>query len=465
MLFSITITVLSSCKKFVELPPPATQLTNKDVFASDATAISLVSNIYTQFAASNFASGRHHGITMLAGISADELDCFADNTTLSEEVFGPFSSNGLLPKNMNVLLLWTEAYIVIYRTNLILEGLAQSTGVSTAVKNQLMGEALFIRAFTHFYLANMFGRVPYVTSTDYRLNNVIKQIEYTAALKLIIEDLKAAKILLATDYIFSGSERVKPTKWAASAFLARTYLYNEEWENAEKEATEVIDQQTLFSLIDLKDVFIKNSKETIWQIKPLNTNSNLNTNEGSIFILEAKPSSFALRDDFVNGMEAGDLRKQHWVGRYSSAAGSWYFPYKYKIKTGATPFNEYSMVLRLAEQYLIRSEARARQSGKLSTAIQDVDAIRFRAGLPKIGDTNSSITQEELLLAIENERKSEFMAEWGHRWLDLKRTGRIDEVLSAKKTSWTSTAVLFPIPSEELRKNKSLTQNNGYPND
>jgi hypothetical protein len=136
---------------------------------------------------------------------------------------------------------------------------------------------------------------------------------------------------------------------------------------------------------------------------------------------------------------------------------TYYIPYKYKQDIVVSGSGEYDMVLRLAEQYLIRAEARARQD-KISGAISDLNAIRNRAGL-----TNTpAIDKESLLLDIEHERQTELFVEWGHRWLDLKRTGRIDEILGLEKTGWKSSAALFPIPQIELSKNSKLKQNVGY---
>ena len=118
------------------------------------------------------------------------------------------------------------------------------------------------------------------------------------------------------------------------------------------------------------------------------------------------------------------------------------------------------MVLRFAELYLIRAEARAQQN-KLTganSAASDINVIRTRAGL----SNTTATTQAALLLAVEKERQVELFTEWGHRWFDLRRTGRIDAVLSAVKPTWKPTAALFPIPYLEIQRNPLLTQNNGY---
>ncbi len=112
--------------------------------------------------------------------------------------------------------------------------------------------------------------------------------------------------------------------------------------------------------------------------------------------------------------------------------------------------------------YLVRAEARAQQN-KLAESIADVDAIRGRAGLPLIQNTNPGIGQSGLLNAIAQERRIELFAEWGHRWLDLKRTDKTDIVLGPLKGSnWQPTDVLYPIPASEITNDIYLIQNPGY---
>jgi hypothetical protein len=125
-------------------------------------------------------------------------------------------------------------------------------------------------------------------------------------------------------------------------------------------------------------------------------------------------------------------------------------------------------VFRLAEQYLIRAEAKA-QLGNITgvnSAASDLDTIRSRAGL----SVTTATTREEMLKAIEKERVCEFFTEWGHRWLDLKRSEsfitagntRADDLLKVLKVNWQSTDMLYPIPQEEMRQNPASTQNPGY---
>jgi hypothetical protein len=115
------------------------------------------------------------------------------------------------------------------------------------------------------------------------------------------------------------------------------------------------------------------------------------------------------------------------------------------------------MVIRLAEVYLIQAEARAQQ-GNIGGAQGDLNLVRARAGL---GPTTANDVGS-LLTAILHERQVELVAEWGHRWLDLKRTGMADAVLGSEKPGWVGYDTLYPIPAQQLTANPALVQNPGY---
>src|SRR5690606_17636855 len=117
-----------------------------------------------------------------------------------------------------------------------------------------------------------------------------------------------------------------------------------------------------------------------------------------------------------SSFEEDDLRFNSWVGVNTINGNNYYFPFKFKNRIGGPPYGEYTLVLRLAEQYLIRAEAYA-LTGHLDLAAKDINFIRQRASLPEI----NVINQAEAINTIIRERKSELFAEWGHRWLDLKR--------------------------------------------
>jgi hypothetical protein len=448
----ILLLFLLSCKKFVEVDPPKTELVNSVVFSNDASAKSAMDGVYSRMMSSNgFASGASLGITFLCGGSSDELINYSTAANSIE-----FYSNSLQPTNGTLLSLWNEPFQLIYSANSILEGLNNAPNVSAPIKSELIGEAKFIRAFCYFYLINLFGDVPLHLATDYRITSIASRSPKEQVYQQIISDLKDAQNHLKNDYSFSNGERVRPNMWAATALLARVYLYTVDWSNAEAQATAVISNTVMYDTVSLSNgVFNKNSKEAIWQLMP--NQPGFNTNEGRYFILTSAPTIATMNSQLLSAFDTTDNRRINWVKSVTVASNVYNFPFKYKIQSGAT-LSEYSMVLRFGELYLIRAEARAQQNN-LTDAKNDLNVIRKRAGL----QNTTAITQSELLEAIMKERQVELFAEWGHRWLDLKRSNKANAVMSTiKGSNWQNTDVLYPIPLQEIQNNSSITQNLGY---
>ncbi|MCK7556521.1 RagB/SusD family nutrient uptake outer membrane protein [Chitinophaga sedimenti] len=161
--------------------------------------------------------------------------------------------------------------------------------------------------------------------------------------------------------------------------------------------------------------------------------------------------------------EPNDLRKTSWIGTATIGGVQYRFPYKYKAYNAATAGakNEYFTFLRISEQYLIRAEAGAQQN-MLDDARSDLNVVRERAGL----GVTPATTQTAILDAIMKERQVELFCEQGHRWFDLKRTGRIDAVMSVvaptKGGTWEPYKALMPVPAAERALNNQLDQNDLY---
>ncbi len=456
--FILLILIFTSCKRIVEVDPPKTQLPSNIVFTNDATATSAILGIYSKMMESTTLNMFPHGAcTIFGAFSSDELNFYANNSPSFSEI----EANNIATNNSEVANFWEQAYKFIYYSNSIIEGLSSSIGVTESTKKQIMGEAKFLRAFCHFYLVNLFDDVPLITTTDYRINSKVSRTSKNDVYQQILNDLKDAQNYLSSDFSFSSGERIRPNKWVATALLARCYLYINDWVNAETQSTDLINNNTFTLVSDLNNIFLKNNSEAIWQLMPVGPRNN-NTQEGLWFIpssTTAKPNAI-IKDSLLQSFEPGDQRKVKWIKSGTYQGQSYSSPYKYKVRASGTNLNstEYYTVFRLAEQYLIRAEARAQQNN-IFGAQMDLNTIRNRAGLPNtISNEKSS-----LLFAIERERRIELCFEFGHRWFDLKRTNRTDANLSILKTpNWQSTDVLYPIPQSERGKNLNLTQNPGY---
>ena len=241
-------------KNFVTIDPPPTQIIGSTVFTTDASATAAISGVYSSLMSTEFGFA-NSGITLYTGLSSDELVNYSSNTAQME-----FYNNSLTASNGIITNLWGEAYKNIYAVNSIIEGLSSSHSITPATKNHLKGEAHLLRAFLHFYLVNLYGPIPYITSTDYRLNASVVQMSRTEIFQHLISDLKEAQDLLTSDYL--TSERVRPNKWAAAALLARVYLYMGDWTNAAMQATLVLNNSSQYVLVsDPAGVFLKTAEK------------------------------------------------------------------------------------------------------------------------------------------------------------------------------------------------------------
>lgn len=462
----------------VTVSQPINSITTSQVFETDAQAASAMAGVYTRMINGGSLSCSNGYCTLLGGLSADELYYYGNG----DAHIMSFGKNQLLYNNSYTTILWNTAYKTIYGCNAVMEGIAASdfTTLTDSARRELTAEAKFVRAFAYFYLTNFFGDVPLVMTIDFNKTRYMKRTPVNEVYQQVIADLKEAQALLPADYSAAGAakERVIPNRWAATALLARVYLYTGNYEQAAAEAGKVIGNNSLYGLeIDPANAFLANSKEAIWQMKQGVTESLLNNATREAYEVLPNPlhtgiSRYCVTTSLLNTFETNDRRRKAWIDSTNntptsgSPQGYTWFAYKYKLgrhnAVPSMPSSEYYMVLRLAEMYLVRAEAAANGAGGLAAAIADLNVIRNRAGLPALPATLSAA---EVIAAIAHERQVELFAEWGHRWFDLKRTNRAHDVLSnlAEKQPWAGDyQLLYPIPATEITTNPNLLQNTGY---
>ncbi|QEH39562.1 RagB/SusD family nutrient uptake outer membrane protein [Chitinophaga sp. XS-30] len=443
----------TSCRKLIEIPAdPSNQLSNERVFADSANIIAAVSAVYSNYGASlnvpEFGSGV---MTVFTGLTSDELVPGSDMY-----VAPSFFNNNILQDNQTVASIWSNAYKNIFQINICLKGIEGTKAISDGLKSLLIAELKVSRAFYYYHMVNLWGGVPIITSVDYAATRNVPRASITEVFNFILTDLNDAARILTPDYPSEGHTR--PNLHVVQALLAKVYLYLGQYEDAVNAASEVIASPD-YNLEDhLDDVFLGGSTEAIWQL-PAN-GSYQQTPEAATFIPYTSNylPNYTLSPQLLAAFEADDQRMVHWTGVSEVDEGgtifTYYYPYKYKNTSEAqTPREDY-MILRLADIYLVRAEALARLD-RISASLEDLNKVRYRAGLGDV-ETNSG---EIALDAILHERQVEMFCEWGNRWIDLKRTGKIDEVLGAVKPGWKANAALFPIPVAELQANPFLEPN------
>lgn len=460
---------ISSCQKVLDVPTPANEILVKQSFNDSVSATGAVTGIYSKILShSQFEWG---GITLHTSRGADELK--------STQNADDFELNTLSAGTTLISYAWSQPYSTLLVINTSIEGLTASAALNSNVKRRLLGECYFDRAFINFYLVNLWGDAAALTTTSNMVINTAAPSTPTAAMYAqIISDLKQAQTMMTNTYPSSGA--IRPNAMAATALLARVYLYNKQYSDAIAQSAAVINSG-LYSLPAPASAFLSASSETILSLQPnpLPSPTFGVTADGQNFLplFGFLPPNYALTSQLSSAFESGDQRKAQWTKTVtlfrapSPGAPPQLITYTYPTKYKANPFNgragtENYVLLRLAEQYLIRAEAEMNM-GDITDAVTDLNVIRSRAGLTGLP---SSLSQAACQAAVEQECRIEFFAEWGHRWLDLKRwpatdgssTTRADQVLSAIKPAWQSIQKLYPLPQLQLQYDHFLKQNPGY---
>jgi len=456
--FSLTFIIIPiicsiSCQKFIEVRPPSNKLSAATVFTTDATALAAVNGLYAQmsFTINSFSCA---GSATFLGLYADELA-----TTLTTSSTLEFESGSLSVTNGSVYTnFWQSAYQLIYIANSCIAGLQEAT-INPSLRTQLLGEAYFIRAYSYWTLVNLFGDIPLVlTIDDYENVALMSRTPFDEVINQIVIDLSDAKGMLQPDYPSSGRFRVN--YYTAAAMLSRVNTFLGKWDEVLVNSNEVISNPIYTIEYDFNKIFLIESTEAIWQTatdQPF-----YNSMDGLVFVpstlITARPS-YTIQSGLFSAFSEADQRKVNWIRSKTVSGITYLHPYKYKIRQLATK-TECQMMFRLAEIYLNRAEAKVYLDEDDLTALDDLNVIRKRAGLEDL----SGLKGQSLVEAILQERRLELFAEWGLRFFDLKRTGKLDAILTPLKPDWKSTAVLFPIPQNERLVAPNLTQNPGYHN-
>jgi hypothetical protein len=440
LIFSL---VSISCNDLLN-PTPVDLITDDQVLTDANSARVVLTSAYRGFA--NLGAPK-----IIAGdLTADNL---IHNGTFTQ--YREISNKDLSASNGSASALWGVIYSISYIANFLYEGLP-AIEVSQSDFDQITATASFLRAYAYFVGVYTFGGLPIVTTTNVDQNRVVPRASVQETLDFIESELLYALDKLPAQTFNAG----EVSNGAVKALLARFYLFTENWTEAEKYATEVIEGNGTKAYVlepTFQNAISDFSTESILEIVySANDNPGTSTNFSinNLFVgrREIIPSSemvLALQND-------GGARQVmiEFDGANARGADNGWTVVRYG------PFDNIQ-VLRLAEMHLIRAEARAQQDRITGNqgALPDINAIRQRAGVPLIQGTSKN----QMLLAIENERRMELCFE-GHRWYDLIRTGRAETVMNEFTSNWTEKDELWPIPLSEITNNPSLkdAQNPGY---
>ncbi|HVX50773.1 MAG TPA: RagB/SusD family nutrient uptake outer membrane protein, partial [Chitinophagaceae bacterium] len=366
------------------------------------------------------------------------------------------ASHTVQPSHIYVEGTYIAIYNTIYTANKIIYNI-DNVEDDAAEKDNILGEALFVRSLANFDLLRMFGEhwykssrygISIVTTSDSPKTPVARST-VEQSYQQIITDLQAAINKLNT---YNGNQYISQT--AAKALLARVYLYYGDKTNAAKMATDVIgdDNFALLGPSDFTQVYTKKlTTESIFELVfDLQHPSYYNT---STYLRDD-----ALRSDVIflanadlNTFFEGrpdDLRSQ--LVDYNNVDVSIQPDGRTQKYRGEATKDNSAYVIRLAEIYLVRAEAQGRQKG-----LADLNTVREARGMSDLTAANVP-NDNDFLNAVLDERRAELNFE-GHRLFDLARTGKVVEILGE------GVQPVMPIPQREIAAtNGVVVQNPGY---
>ncbi|MHA4844902.1 RagB/SusD family nutrient uptake outer membrane protein [Flavitalea antarctica] len=433
-----------SCKKFLDVTPQESVSDQQTIF-DKASAETALRGVYSSVASEGYYGSNYQ---MIGYLSGDNIQWTGSQSQIQE-----FINHNVKSENPTVNGAWVAIYRTINRVNQVLDKvpLVEDALLTDSIRNKILGEAYFLRGLAYFDLARAWGGVPLIlTSTSDPNDNVgtgRSSLDETYA--QVLSDLERAEALLP-----ARTSRFTVTKKTVYALKARYYLYRSDPVKAEEFATRLITDASSHSLVKPFRAFfatetnqvVRGTAESVFEIF---YNGTTETNgHGSSWLAQTSGGTrqWAPNDIFV-GLINDPLKGGNRNVTVAKDNQNRWFGNFYRTVNAAP-----SYVIRTAELYLIRAEARARQD-KLLLARADLNAVRERAGLT----ASISDTKDALLLDIENERRLEFAFE-PHRWFDLVRTGRAAAVLNVTDNN----RLLMPIPAQQRILDDNLAQNPGY---
>ena len=453
--------------------------------------------------------------TQMNGMADDGVS-YAGWTELKEYTKFIFTNYDFGEVNVKI---WREHYVAIYRANQVLDNIDRIPFADDSHKEDLRAQALFLRSFYYFYLTALWDNVPLVLKTS-SADDKPATCSADKVLSQIEEDLEKAKDFLPETRDAENTGR--PTRGAAYGLLAKVYAQHHKWTDAlrclewiiEKDGSKYYDLTANYG--DNFSNKTENNKEALYEIhfslahkvgfdqtdNPFDPNAQLGTqiemNQAPAGIgwnnLEARRwlVDYFKREKTEDGNNDPRLYYTLW---YDNAAsdfpdmdnlvygkpwnadwGSRVFIKKYS--TDASPLYYWNdnnfRSIRFADMLLLYAEAINEIEGPTAKAVEQVDRVRMRAGLPKLEksvyyDISSIISSKKAFLDhLKIERGLELALECV-RWIDLKRWG-IEasdlQELSARDEDFNNFIlgkhIRMPIPQKDCDNNPNLVQNENY---
>jgi hypothetical protein len=485
ILMVLPMILLSSCSKDFLDKSPEYSVNTENFYQTEADAIAAINGAYQPLQWPKLYNMRMWTSDIMAGNSIVGAGGGSDGQETQDQANFVTATD-----NQGVLDLWRGPWPGILRCNIILQKVP-GMNISESVKNQVLGEAYFLRAHYYYILVRYFGDVPLVLEPvgpedDLRPFRTPKAEVYAQ----IVADLTKATELLPGRDSYSAADLGRASKGAAAGMLASVNLTLGNWQDVVGLCEDVtaLGYSLNPDYAGNFDPSNKNSSESLFEVQyAANGGFNFwsNENQASWLSTFTGPRGSDLvaggwgwnqpTQEFMNRYEAGDLRKdvttlyegcpqfdgQDYQKSYSLTN---YNLRKFLVSKTISPAYDNSPmnfpVLRYADVLLMKAEA-LNELGRTSEAEAPLNEVRARAGLPDVTGLSKDAFREKVLV----ERRMELAFE-GQRWFDLIRVDNgqyaIGFLHSIGKTNMTTKHLLFPIPQKEIDANPNLTQNPGY---
>jgi hypothetical protein len=474
------------CTNFLEKEPQAI-LGSTTFYKSESDALMSVNAIYDKL---NKRFTTNRTLWIMNDIPSPDTEA-----TSSEESISIVDNFTFGTSSEDINNLWIESYEAIARANLSIKNIPQ-IDMNEDLRNRLIGEARFLRAWFYFVLVTTYGEVPLVTEPiDVSDDDALTQnkASFERIYNAIEHDLTTADSLLPWTY--SSGDIGRATKGAAKSYLAKLHLFREHWTEAAAKADEVIDQAenngTYALLPSFRDAtWSKNSKESIFEMQSISGSGGWeDENEGNTIAVWHRPpciGGWGLHfgtQNLADAFEPGDPRKRYTLLAPGESYDGQILP------TSCLPENRYALLklmgdpalgngedadaghnfifMRLAEVYLMKAEAEA-ELNNLPEAENALEKVRARARNDAGAEAGSvpllsGLNQTELIEAIRRERRVELATEM-KRFPDLRRWGIAATVNQADGKAFVAGKhEYFPIPQTQIDLSRgNLIQNEGY---
>ncbi len=481
LLLAIVALTLHSCDKFLELEPSSqgiavTNTSSDSIFYKSASeAEAALAGAYSDF------KNEYYQLDYFVNGDAQSDNAYAGGDNPANFQIDEFELNST---NSNVSRDWRYLYATIGKCNTVINNVraVNDPAMTADRKEEIVGEASFIRAFMYFQATQLWGDVPLQlkevkTISAANLAEIYPQIFPARARQAevyaqIIVDLETALAKVRTTAPHKGFA----TKGVVNAVLAKVYATQEphDWAKVKQycDAVKAGGYTLLADYDQLWNNANENCAESIFEINYEGGSTDGNWGTKIFRGLDWKKFNLPANDLIAAFDAEGDLKRKNASIIFLDVSGKWsdahypqtQYPFINKMRNFQEGSNQNNIFIRLADILLLNAEA-LNETGDQPGAAALVNQIRTRVGLPAITAT----TQADLRLAIEKERRLELAFE-GHRWYDLKRTGRAIDVMNAAKGAngenlgytLDQNRLVWPVPQAELDKNIKLVQNTGY---